>query len=79
MPNIALTILLGRYAIDWHLPAEKKTPLQALTVRWQEFLPDHVALPHPSPRNTMWLRRNPHVEAEIVPHLQQRISSLMKG
>ncbi|MEM7098015.1 MAG: uracil-DNA glycosylase family protein [Pseudomonadota bacterium] len=77
MKNVKLTIVIGRYAIDWHLQPPKSTTLTEFVTRWRDFGPEVVALPHPSPRNTMWLRRNPIVEAEVVPYLQARVRDLL--
>ncbi len=77
MPQVELTIAVGRYAINWHLkPPSKMTLADALST-WRDHYPDLVPLPHPSPRNTYWLRNHPWVEAEIVPALQARVSELV--
>ena len=77
--RVKLTIVLGRYAIDWHLPEHKGKSLTAIV---EAFAPtaktNVVALPHPSPRNTMWLRRNPKVEEVIVPFLKKQVASILK-
>ena len=44
---------------------------------WRAFLPGALVLPHPSWRNTAWLRRNPWFEAEVVPYLQQRTKEML--
>lgn len=77
MPDIGLTVLLGRYAINWHLPEARRESLQTVTANWRQHWPDLVTLPHPSPRNHRWLRNNPHVEGEIVPALRARVASLL--
>ena len=77
LQNIELTIAVGRYAIDWHLQPSKTSTLTDIVRTWQDYAPEVVPLPHPSPRNTRWLQRNPWVEAEIVPYLQQRVKSAL--
>jgi uracil-DNA glycosylase len=48
------------------------------TVRaWRDYLPEQLPLPHPSWRNTAWLKRNPWFEAELVPDLQARVAALL--
>jgi uracil-DNA glycosylase len=48
------------------------------TVRaWREYLPEHLPLPHPSWRNTGWLKRNPWFERQVVPELRQRLRILL--
>jgi uracil-DNA glycosylase len=78
LQQIELTIAVGRYAIDWHLQPSKTSTLTDIVRTWQDYAPEVVPLPHPSPRNTRWLQRNPWVEAEIVPYLQQRVKSALE-
>lgn len=44
---------------------------------WQEHWPRQLALPHPSPRNNLWLRRNPWFEAELLPMLRKRVAEIL--
>ena len=49
------------------------------TVRaWRDYLPDCLPMPHPSWRNTAWLKRNPWFEGEVVPYLRQRVGEIMQ-
>lgn len=77
MPNIQLTILLGQYAMHWHLGDRCGRNLTDTVSRWQEFWPAALPLPHPSPRNMRWLKNNPVVEADILPLLQQRVHEIL--
>lgn len=77
LSNIELTIVIGRYAIDWHLQPPRSATLAAVVAGWRDHWPDILPLPHPSPRNTQWLRKHSWVEAELVPQLQQRIHTLL--
>ncbi len=53
--------------------------LNTETVRlWQQWAPDYVPLPNPSPRNTLWLRRNPWFESEMVPFIRQHVREVLK-
>lgn len=73
IPSIRLTLVIGQYAMRWHLPSARKTLTE--TVRaWREFAPDSLPLPHPSPRNNLWLRKNPWFEDEVVPELRRRVA-----
>lgn len=76
LPNIAMTLLVGQYAIGFHLPHEKGT-LTETVQRWRDYFPALLPMPHPSPRNLMWLRRNPWFEAEIIPQLHMRVQQLL--
>ena len=77
LPEIELTLLVGRYAQEWHLG--KGLSLPERVRRWQDYGPAQIPLPHPSPRNNLWLRRNPWFEQPLLPWLQQRIAVLMSG
>ena len=49
------------------------------TVRnWQSYIPDRLPMPHPSPRNNLWLRKNPWFEAELLPELRRRVAQLTR-
>ncbi len=75
LPKIELTLMVGQYAIGFHLPSAQGTLTE--TVRhWREYLPECLPMPHPSPRNQLWLRRNPWFEAEVIPSLQARVRQL---
>lgn len=72
MPEIKLTILIGQYAQRHYLDDNYKT-LTERVKNWREFSPDYLPTPHPSPRNQLWLKRNPWFEEEVVPELRKRI------
>ncbi len=76
LPRIQLTIVLGAYAMAYHLGPEAGSVTQAVSA-WKDFWPDRVPLPHPSPRNRLWLKRNPWFEVEVVPQLQRRVSDIL--
>jgi uracil-DNA glycosylase len=72
LPGIELTIAVGAYAINWHLPEEAGS-LAEIVSRWREFEPALFPAPHPSPRNNRWLRNHTWFEEEAVPALQARV------
>jgi uracil-DNA glycosylase len=76
MPNIRLTVLIGLHAQRWHLPDCKPT-LSENVRKWQATWPECIPLPHPSPRNKAWLKRNPVVELELLPALRKRVGELL--
>lgn len=76
LPNIELTLVIGRYAIAWHLP-DAGASLTASVRRWREYWPSVMPLPHPSPRNGLWLRRNPWFAEEMLPALRQRVAEVL--
>jgi len=77
MPDVELTVVLGRYAIGWHLPETQKLTLTKVVENWRNYWPDILPLPHPSPRNNLWLRRNSWVEEQLVPQLRQRVKAIL--
>lgn len=77
MPAIELTLVLGQYALDWHVGDSRSKTLTETVRRWQEFWPELLPLPHPSPRNNRWLRANPWFEAEVIPVLRERVQNLI--
>lgn len=73
LPNIELTLVIGRYAMAHHLPAAKGNLTE--TVRaWRDHGGRLIPLPHPSPRNNRWLKKNPWFEAELLPELRRATS-----
>ncbi len=79
MPHITLTVAIGQYAIDWHLGNAKKSTLTQTVLNWKSYGPNLVPIPHPSPRNNIWLKKNPWFEAEVVPELQKRVRVVLSG
>lgn len=77
LPEIALTLLLGRYAQAHYLGNRRKAALRDTVKAWREYLPlGYFPLAHPSPRNQPWLVRNPWFEEELVPTLQNAVQAL---
>jgi uracil-DNA glycosylase len=77
LPNIRLTLAIGQYAQAWHLGHCTRIEVTATVRAWRDHWPEMLPLPHPSPRNNIWLRRNPWFDEEIVPALRQRVLQLM--
>lgn len=76
LQDIRLTLLIGGYAQNWHLEDAPKG-VTATVARWREFLPAALPLPHPSWRNTGWLKKNPWFEAELLPVLRKRVAEAL--
>jgi uracil-DNA glycosylase len=75
--QIELTVAVGRYAIDWHVDQGRKRTVTEIVKDWRSHWPAVVPMPHPSPRNQLWFRKNPWLEADIVPALQKRVAQLI--
>ena len=76
MPAVRLTLLIGGYAHRWHLGGPAR-PVSDVVREWRAAGEAVMPLPHPSWRNTAWLRRNPWFEAELVPELRARVARLL--
>lgn len=77
LKNIRLTLVLGQYAMAYHLPGRGKTLTEVVT-GWQRDWPLIVPLPHPSPRNQAWIKHNPWFESELLPVLRLRIADVLR-
>lgn len=72
LPALRLTLLIGQYAQRYYLP-DRGATLGDTVQRWRDWLPRFFPLPHPSPRNRLWLRRRPWFEQEVVPALRTEV------
>jgi uracil-DNA glycosylase len=75
LPVIGLTLLVGSYALTRYLG--RGAGMTATVADWERYLPRYFPLPHPSWRNTGWLKRNPWFETEALPALRSRVSRLI--
>jgi uracil-DNA glycosylase len=78
MPSLRLQLIIGRYALDYHLANRQKANLTETVRAWRDFWPQVLPLPHPSPRNNPWLKKNPWFENEVIPVLRHRLRSLFR-
>ncbi len=74
--NIKLTLVIGQYAQAWHLGERQKSTLTETVQAWSEYWPQILPLPHPSPRNNIWLKRNGWFQADVLPELRRRVAEL---
>jgi len=77
MTNVELILLIGAYAQEYYLGADERRTLTERVKSYQRYLPRHFPLPHPSPRNGFWLRRNPWFEQGVLPELQKRVDGIL--
>ena len=77
LPRVALTLVVGRFAMAEHLGLPARASLTDAVRDWRSVWPDVLPLPHPSPRNRPWLSRHPWFEREVVPRLRQRVAALL--
>ncbi|GLR72392.1 uracil-DNA glycosylase family protein [Agaribacter marinus] len=77
LPNIRLTLLIGKYALDWHLSRNQAKTLTETVKGWEAYWPSMLPMPHPSPRNNRWLKNNPWFSDQVLPRLKQQVSLLL--
>ena len=76
MPDIRLTILIGKYSMDYYLKGKKKN-LTETVASYREYLPKYFPIVHPSPLNFRWQAKNPWFEEQVVPDLQKRVHDIL--
>ncbi|SFJ91291.1 uracil-DNA glycosylase family protein [Celeribacter neptunius] len=75
LAEVELILPVGLHAIRYHLRV--KTSLTETVRNWRSHGARHFPLPHPSWRNTAWLKKNPWFEAELLPELRARVKELL--
>ena len=78
IPNIELTLVIGQYAQAWHLQEAQAATLTETVKGWRNHWPKVLPLPHPSPRNNIWLKGNPWFTSDVVPALQARVREILE-
>ena len=76
LEQVRLTLLIGQYAQAYHLP-ESRVSLTELVMNWQGAPPEILPLPHPSPRNNIWIKRNPWFTKDLLPVLHARVAAAL--
>lgn len=75
--KVELIILIGKYAQNYYLGKKTKKNLTDTVRNFQDYLPRYFVLPHPSPRNNIWLKRNDWFKKENLPVLKKAVSNLV--
>lgn len=81
MPAVKLILVIGNYAIKWHIGKSAKQNLTETVRAWkfyESYAPEIIPLPHPSPRNNPWLRKNLWFEKEVLSNMQKKIQSYLE-
>lgn len=80
LPNLQVTLLIGAHAQRWHLGGWAEKSLTETVKNWRNHTSDHIfTTPHPSWRNTVWLKRNPWFEADMLPELRAAVRSALSS
>lgn len=77
MQNIALTVLVGKYAQQYYLRDKMKRNLTETVINFREYIPLYFPIVHPSPNSRFWLRQNPWFIEEVVPVLQKEVKGVL--
>lgn len=79
LEQVKLTLLIGQYAQKYYLGKRTAPTLTETVGNFESYLPDFFCLVHPSPRNGIWMRKNPWFESAIVPELQSLVQKIIKA
>lgn len=86
LSEVKLTLLIGQYAQRYYLTKQGQAikpnspgSVTDTVKHWQQYLPDFLPLPHPSPRNNIWLRNNPWFELEVLPALRDQVARILES
>ena len=78
-PPFETTLLVGSYALSWHLGESARASVTETVKAWREYAPRYIALPHPSWRNNGWIKSNPWFETELLPYLRRRVRRVLSS
>jgi uracil-DNA glycosylase len=79
LPKVELTLLVGGYAQAWALEGRAGSNMTETVRAWRDYAPDILPMPHPSWRNTAWLKRHPWFEDEVTPYLRERVQGILRS
>jgi uracil-DNA glycosylase len=81
MPQIELVLTIGQYAQAYHLGSRRRASMTETVLNWRDYFepesgPSILPLPHPSWRNSSWLKKNPWFAHDVLPLLQEKVRIL---
>lgn len=77
MPNAQLVLLIGQYAQKYYLGETAKSSLTETVQNFKNYLPNYFPLPHPSPRNNIWMAKNEWFGQTVLTELKDRVQNLL--
>ncbi len=77
LPEFKLVLLVGRHAQQWHLGAHVRESLTETVRAWRDYEPRYIPLPHPSWRNTGWLKKHSWFQEDLLPCLRARVAAAL--
>ncbi len=78
MPNVEMTLLVGRYAQKYYLHQKNNITLTQTVKNFQTYLPTYFPIVHPSHLNQRWLKKNPWFSTEVLPILRQKVAEILQ-
>lgn len=78
LSNVRMILLVGQYAQSYYLRKERYSTLTETVRNYEHYLPTYFPLPHPSPRNFIWMAKNPWFKQETVPVLQKLVKRILQ-
>ena len=78
LTGVRLTLLIGQYAQARYLGSARKSTMTETVACWRDYSPEFIPLPHPSWRNSAWLKKNPRFEEDLIPVLRSRVTEALK-
>lgn len=77
LTNVEMTLLIGKYSMDYYLKGKMKRNLTETVRSYEEYLPKYFPIVHPSPLNFRWQAKNPWFMEEVVPVLAERVAKML--
>lgn len=77
LPDLELTILIGQYAQKYYLHQKGTVKLTDTVKHYQDYLPEFFPLVHPSPRNQIWMAKNPWFTKTVIPDLKEHVQKII--
>lgn len=77
LPDLELTILIGQYAQKYYLHQKGTVKLTNTVYHYQDYLPEFFPLVHPSPRNQIWMAKNPWFTKTVIPDLKEHVQKII--
>lgn len=79
LQNVKLTLLIGQYAQHYYLPNSPKSNLTDTVRNYREYLPNYFPLPHPSPRNNIWQKKNQWFKEDVLTVLKEKVALILSS
>ncbi len=77
LTDVKLTVIIGQYAQAEYLKERRKRTLTDTVRSFEEYIPELIPIPHPSPRNRIWLKKNLWFESDLLPVLKDQVRSAL--